>query len=55
MNFTPELLVQYGIAGVALFMMYSITYKHLTSIQTTLIEMGKLLERILTAIEDQTI
>jgi len=52
MNFTPELLVQYGIAGVALFMMYSITYRHLTTIQTTLFEIGKILERILTAIED---
>jgi len=52
MNYTLEHLVQYGIAGVALFMMYSITYKHLTTIQTTLVEIGKLLERILTAIED---
>jgi len=52
MNFTPELLVQYGIAGIALFMMYSITYKHLTSIQTTLVEIGKVLERILTVLED---
>jgi len=52
MSLTPELLVQYGIAGVALFMMYSITYKHLTTIQTTLVEIGKLLERILEAVSD---
>lgn len=52
MNFTPELLVQYGIAGIALYMMYSITYSHLTSIQTTLTEIGKLLERILVAVQD---
>jgi len=52
MNFTPEILIQYGIAGIALFMMYSITYKHLTTIQTTLVEIGKVLERILTAIEN---
>jgi len=52
MNFTPELLVQYGIAGVALFMMYSITYKHLTTIQTTLTEIGKLLQSILDAVQD---
>jgi len=52
MNFTPELLIQYGIAGVALFMMYSITYKHLTTIQTTLVEIGKVLERILEVIQD---
>lgn len=47
MNFNPELLVQYGIAGIALFMMYSITYKHLTSIQTTLVNIEKLLEKVL--------
>jgi len=52
MNSTLELLVQYGIAGAALFMMYSITFNHLTRIQTTLVEIGKVLERILTAIED---
>ena len=52
MNSILEGLVQYGIAGVALFMMYSITYRHLTTIQTTLVEIGKVLERILTAIEN---
>jgi len=52
MNFTPEILFQYGLAGIALFMMYDITYKHLTTIQTTLVEIGKVLERILTALED---
>jgi len=33
-----ELLIQYGIAGVALYMMYSITYNHLTAIEETLHE-----------------
>ena len=31
-------LIQFGFAGVALFMMYSITYNHLTKIENTLIE-----------------
>ena len=52
MNSILESLVQYGIAGVALFMMYSITYKHLSSIQTTLSEMGKVLQSILEAVQD---
>jgi len=47
MNYNIELLVQYGIAGVALFMMYSITYKHLTTIQTTLVSIEKVLHQIL--------
>ena len=33
-----EHLIQFGFAGVALFMMYSITYRHLTSIEETLNE-----------------
>jgi len=33
-----EYLIQYGIAGVALWMMYSITYNHLTTIEDLLTE-----------------
>ncbi|MBA7705257.1 hypothetical protein ES703_114083 [subsurface metagenome] len=33
-----EYLVQYGIAGIALYMMYSITYNHLTTIEDLLVE-----------------
>lgn len=47
MNYNLELLVQYGIAGVALYMMYSITYSHLTTIQTTLVSIEKLLQKAL--------
>lgn len=47
-----EVLVQYGIAGIALYMMYSITYNHLTTIQTSLTEIGKILERILEAVQE---
>jgi len=39
-----EIVIQYGIAGVALWMMYSITYNHLTKIE-------HLLEQILNAVE----
>ncbi len=38
MNSLLEILLQYGIAGVALYMMYSITYSHLTAIEELLIE-----------------
>jgi hypothetical protein len=38
-------LVEYGIALVALYMMYSITYNHLTQIQKTLIEIKEILSR----------
>jgi len=33
-----ETLLQYGIAGVALMMMYSITYNHLIAIEDLLTE-----------------
>ncbi|MBA7549941.1 hypothetical protein ES705_42445 [subsurface metagenome] len=33
-----EILLQYGIAGAALWMMYSITYNHLTTIKDLLTE-----------------
>lgn len=33
-----EYLVQFGIAGVALYMMYSITYHKLTTIEDLLVE-----------------
>ena len=33
-----EVLLQYGMAGVALLMMYSITYNHLTTIEDLLVE-----------------
>jgi len=32
-----DYLVQYGIAGIALYMMYSITYNHLTEIRDVLL------------------
>lgn len=38
MNSLPELLLQYGIAGIALYMMYSITYNHLIRIEDLLEE-----------------
>ena len=33
-----RLVLEYGIAGLALYMMYSITYNHLTRIEDLLIE-----------------
>jgi len=39
-----EIVIQYGIAGVALWMMYSITYNRLNKIE-------HLLEQILNAVE----
>ena len=33
-----EYLMQYGIAGIALYMMYSITYNHLRTIEDLLVE-----------------
>jgi len=41
-----EKILDYGIAGVALLMMYSITYNHLTAIQTTLTRIETILENI---------
>ncbi|MBA7549987.1 hypothetical protein ES705_42492 [subsurface metagenome] len=38
MNLLLEYLVQYGIAGIALYMMYSITYNHLITIEDLLVE-----------------
>ncbi|MBA7549999.1 hypothetical protein ES705_42504 [subsurface metagenome] len=38
MNLLLEYLVQYGIAGIALYMMYSITFHKLTTIENLLIE-----------------
>jgi len=32
-----NVVIQYGIAGVALYMMYSITYNHLTQIHAVLL------------------
>lgn len=40
-----EMLIQYGIAGAALLMMYSITYNHLNVIENTLIEIRDILSR----------
>ena len=39
-----DTVVQYGIAGIALYMMYSITYNHLKTIQETLIRIEELLK-----------
>lgn len=38
------ILVQYGIAGVALYMMYTITYNHLTKIHEVLLRIEEKLE-----------
>lgn len=40
-----EYLVQYGIAGVALYMMYSITYNHLTDIKELLQDIKSILSK----------
>jgi len=40
-----ETLVQYGIAGIALWMMYSITYNHLQDMHEILIEIRDLLAK----------
>jgi len=45
MNYGPELLFQYGIAGLALWMMYSITYNHLVDIRDLLIEIRDILAK----------
>lgn len=41
-----ETLIQFGFAGIALLMMYNITYNHLARIQTTLTEIKTILEKI---------
>jgi len=46
MNTLPEVVFQYGLAGLALYMMYSITFNHLTKIQTTLLRIEAYLEHI---------
>jgi len=46
---TPELvnyLIQYGIAGVALYMMYSITYNHLMDIKELLQDIKSILSKV---------
>ena len=39
-----NVVIQYGIAGVALYMMYSITYNHLTKIYEVLLRIEEKLE-----------
>lgn len=43
MNSILEYALQYGIAGVALYMMYSITYNHLTNIENLLQDIKSIL------------
>lgn len=38
-----EIAIQYGIAGLALWMMYSITYNHLVSIERILLDIKDIL------------
>jgi len=40
-----EIVIQYGIAGVALWMMYSITYNHLVAIERTLLDIKDILSK----------
>jgi len=40
-----EYLIQYGIAGLALWMMYSITYNHLGKIEDLLEEIKNILSK----------
>jgi len=40
-----DTVIQYGIAGVALWMMYSITYNHLVSIERILLDIKDLLAK----------
>ncbi|MBA7549666.1 hypothetical protein ES705_42157 [subsurface metagenome] len=44
MSLDLEAIIQYGFAGIALFMLYNIAYGHLTAIQTTLVEVKTILE-----------
>lgn len=62
MNTLLELLLQYGIAGVALFMLYSILTNHLKTIQTTLMRVEvtgnaslKVLKQILEELEGRNL
>ncbi len=43
MNSIPEFILQYGIAGIALYMMYSITYNHLKNIEILLQDIKSIL------------
>jgi len=45
MNSLPEILLQYGIAGLCLYMMYSITYNHLVEMKELLIEIRDILAK----------
>jgi len=45
MNSLPEILLQYGIAGLALWMMYSITFNHLVDIRDLLVEIRDILAK----------
>jgi len=38
-------VIQYGIAGVALWMMYSITYNHLVAIERILLDIKDILAK----------
>jgi len=40
-----EIVVQYGIAGVALWMMYNITYNHLVAIERILLDIKDILAK----------
>jgi len=40
-----EYLLQYGIAGIALYMMYSITYNHLQNIENLLEDIKNILSK----------
>jgi len=43
MGIDIETLIQFGFAGIALFMMYSITYNHLVSIEAILLDIRDLI------------
>jgi len=40
-----EIVIQYGIAGAALWMMYSITYNHLIAIERILLDIKDILAK----------
>lgn len=40
-----EIAIQYGIAGLALWMMYSITYNHLVAIERILLDIKDILAK----------
>ena len=45
MNSIPEIILQYGIAGLCLYMMYSITYNHLVEMKELRIEIRDILAK----------